>query len=52
MTYPNGDRAYVVGVTFLAGRVAGTAVADGQEGSALGWFSLEHFPPSADTTSY
>jgi ADP-ribose pyrophosphatase YjhB (NUDIX family) len=44
LTYPNGDQAYVVGVTFLAGRVAGAAEADGQEGSELGWFSPEHFP--------
>jgi 8-oxo-dGTP pyrophosphatase MutT (NUDIX family) len=44
LTYPNGDRAYVVGVTFLAGRVAGTAVADGEEGFELGWFSPEHLP--------
>jgi 8-oxo-dGTP pyrophosphatase MutT (NUDIX family) len=43
-TYPNGDQAYVVGVTFLAGRVAGTAVPDGQEGSELGWFSTDRFP--------
>ncbi|WP_203737330.1 NUDIX hydrolase, partial [Actinoplanes italicus] len=44
LTYPRGDRAYVVGVTFLAGRVAGTAVADGEEGSELGWFSPDHLP--------
>jgi 8-oxo-dGTP pyrophosphatase MutT (NUDIX family) len=44
LTYPNGDRAYVVGVTFLAGRVAGTAVADGQEGFELAWFNPEQLP--------
>ncbi len=44
LIYPNGDRAYVVGVTFLARRVAGTAVADGEEGLELGWFSPEHLP--------
>jgi 8-oxo-dGTP pyrophosphatase MutT (NUDIX family) len=44
LTYPNGDRAYVVGVTFLAGRVTGTAAADGVEGSALGWFAPDKLP--------
>ncbi|GAA1861118.1 hypothetical protein GCM10009687_30420 [Asanoa iriomotensis] len=44
LTYPNGDQAHVVGVTFLAGRVAGAAVADGEEGSELGWFSPEQLP--------
>jgi 8-oxo-dGTP pyrophosphatase MutT (NUDIX family) len=44
LTYPNGDEAYVVGVTFLAGGVAGAAVADGEEGCELGWFSPERLP--------
>jgi ADP-ribose pyrophosphatase YjhB (NUDIX family) len=44
LTYPNGDQAYVVGVTFLAERVTGTAAPDGEEGSELGWFSQEQFP--------
>lgn len=44
LTYPNGDRAFVVGVTFLAGGVAGTAVADGVEGVELGWFSPADLP--------
>src|SRR5690349_11957735 len=44
LTYPNGDQAYVVGVTFLAGRVGGAAVADGEEGLELGWFRPERFP--------
>lgn len=44
LTYPNGDRAYVVGVTFLANRVAGTAAADGEEGSELRWFSPDDLP--------
>ena len=44
LTYPNGDRAYVVGVTFLAGRVNGTATADGEEGLELAWFPPEHLP--------
>ncbi|WP_250038317.1 NUDIX hydrolase [Paractinoplanes maris] len=44
VTYPNGDHAYVVGVTFLAGRVSGTAVADGVEGVELGWFRPERLP--------
>ncbi|BCY11111.1 NUDIX hydrolase [Actinoplanes sp. L3-i22] len=43
-TYPNGDQVYVVGVTFLADRVTGSAVADGQEGAELGWFSPDQFP--------
>ncbi len=44
ITYPNGDHAYVVGVTFLADHVAGTAAADGVEGFELGWFSPERLP--------
>ena len=44
LTYPNGDQVFVVGVTFLAGGVTGTAVADGQEGSELGWFSPDRLP--------
>jgi len=44
LTYPNRDRAYVVGVTFLAGRITGTAVADGDEGLELGWFDPERLP--------
>jgi ADP-ribose pyrophosphatase YjhB (NUDIX family) len=44
LTYPNGDQAYVVGVTFLAGRVAGAPTADGVEGLELGWFRPECLP--------
>ena len=44
LTYPNGDQACVVGVTFLAERVFGTAVADGVEGFELGWFSPDQPP--------
>jgi 8-oxo-dGTP diphosphatase len=43
-TYPNGDQTYVVGVTFLADHLAGTAAPDGQEGSELRWFSPDEFP--------
>lgn len=44
LTYPNGDQAYVVGVTFLAGRVGGAPAADGVEGLELGWFRPERLP--------
>lgn len=44
LTYPNRDQVFVVGVTFLAGDVTGAAVADGQEGSELGWFSPDQLP--------
>ncbi|WP_240670619.1 NUDIX hydrolase [Actinoplanes solisilvae] len=44
LTYPNGDQAYVVGVTFLAGSVVGIAVPDGEEGFELGWFDPDHLP--------
>lgn len=44
LTYPNGDQAYVVGVTFLADRMVGTAVPDGQEGFELGWFNPDQLP--------
>jgi 8-oxo-dGTP pyrophosphatase MutT (NUDIX family) len=44
LTYPNGDQACVVGVTFLAERVFNTAVADGVEGFELGWFSPDQLP--------
>jgi len=44
LTYPNGDQAYVVGVTFLAGSVVGVPAPDGQEGFELGWFNPDHLP--------
>lgn len=44
LTYPNGDQACVVGVTFLAGRVAGVPAADGVEGVELRWFRPECLP--------
>lgn len=40
--YPNGDEAYVVGATFAARSVQGSATADGGEGS-----ELSYFPPNA-----
>lgn len=44
LTYPNGDQAYVVGVTFEAVNVEGSPVADGVEGLELGWFHPERLP--------
>jgi hypothetical protein len=44
VTYPNGDQAFVVGMTFLAGQVGGDAVADGDEGLELGWYAPDELP--------
>ncbi|GAA2645223.1 NUDIX hydrolase [Paractinoplanes durhamensis] len=41
MTYVSEMRDLV---TFLAGRVTGTATPDGEEGSELGWFSPDQLP--------
>lgn len=44
LTYPNGDRAYVVGVTFKAETVDGAPTVDGVEGLELAWFRPDRFP--------
>jgi ADP-ribose pyrophosphatase YjhB (NUDIX family) len=44
LTYPNGDQAYVVGVTFMAEAVDGSPAVDGVEGLELAWFRPDRFP--------
>lgn len=44
LTYPTGDQAFVVGVTFLAEGIEGSPAADGLEGIELAWFHLDRFP--------
>src|SRR3954451_2165783 len=45
LRYPNGDEAYVVGATFLAGVIEGqVARPDGHEGVELGYFALSALP--------
>lgn len=45
LRYPNGDEAYVVGATFLAGVIEGqVAEPDGREGVQLRYFALSALP--------
>jgi 8-oxo-dGTP pyrophosphatase MutT (NUDIX family) len=44
LSYPNGDQAFVVGVTFLAEGIEGSPAADGLEGIELAWFHPDRLP--------
>ena len=44
LEYPNGDQAYVVGATFLAGEVRGEARPDGHECSEVRYFPTTALP--------
>jgi ADP-ribose pyrophosphatase YjhB (NUDIX family) len=45
LEYANGDQAYVVGATYLAGRVHGTLRPDGRESTELQYFPPTELPP-------
>ena len=44
VTYPNGDRAQYVDLTFLAEHVAGDPVVGDDESLEVGWFSVDALP--------
>jgi ADP-ribose pyrophosphatase YjhB (NUDIX family) len=43
-TYPNGDRAYMIGVYYLCEDFAGTPLPQTDETTALRWFPIDHLP--------
>jgi 8-oxo-dGTP pyrophosphatase MutT (NUDIX family) len=44
-TYPNGDRAEFVDITFRCRAIGGEARVNDDESLAVGWFALEDLPP-------
>lgn len=51
VTYPNGDRARYLDLTFLCRYVSGTAVVGDDEATAVEWFTLEGVPPDLAPSS-
>lgn len=45
LTYPNGDRAQYLDLTFLATHVSGEARVNDDESLEVGWFALDALPP-------
>ena len=43
-TYPNGDRAYMIGVYYLCEDFTGSLKAQAEEVAELQWFDLDHLP--------
>lgn len=51
ITYPNGDRAQYLDLTFLCRYVRGTAVIGDEESTDVGWFELHALPEDMTATS-
>jgi len=45
LTYPNGDRAQYLDLTFLATHLSGEARVNDDESLEVGWFALDGLPP-------
>jgi ADP-ribose pyrophosphatase YjhB (NUDIX family) len=52
VTYPNGDRAQYLDLTFLCRHVHGTAVVGDEESTDVGWFPLDCLPEPMTATSH
>jgi ADP-ribose pyrophosphatase YjhB (NUDIX family) len=50
VTYPNGDRAQYVDITFRCRAVGGTARVNDDESLAVGWFDVDALPEVSEST--
>jgi len=51
VTYPNGDRAQYLDLTFVCRYVRGTAVVADEESTEVGWFPLDALPEPMTASS-
>ncbi len=51
VTYPNGDRAQYLDLTFLCRHAGGTAVVADEESTDVGWFPLDALPEPMTASS-
>lgn len=51
VTYPNGDRAQYLDLTFLCRHLAGTAAVGDEESTDVGWFAPDDLPADLLPTS-
>jgi ADP-ribose pyrophosphatase YjhB (NUDIX family) len=51
VTYPNGDRAQYLDLTFVCRHVGGEAAVGDDESTAVGWFALDALPEPMNPSS-